>query len=580
MTPRVMAGDRTCRPDYLAGVWDYAKGMAAVEHRRYRRAVSMADRAGWDSGWIRTWQDVEATLAGCRFDIDSADRVVMYFSMLRHYKGQRWAGKPFTLLDWWKYDVIMPLFGWKTAAGLRRYRRGSVWVPKKNGKTTVFSGCLCYLLGFDNESGAEVYSAAVDRDQAGRLYRDARQMIRRSPALDRSKMFHFVDSTKTIQHVTSSSVYRALSSDANKSEGLDIYALFFDEIHALKNPDLWKVTFHGDIARDQSLFMAMSTAGEYDPNAVGYSEFEYAKKVRDAAITDTEYFSYIAAAEPESDWTDPAVWKRANPSWGVIVLEDELKKKFRRAVEKPDEQADFKRYRLNIWIREVTKYLDIDAWRAKCGGPLTDDMLAGARCWGGVDLSSTTDLTAVCWVFELPDGVYGARWRFWMPDECIIRAGHRDKAPYGLWAEQGYIETTPGNVTDYNYVKQALREDAEKYGAIEIGYDPWNAEATMLDLQEQSGLTVVKVAQVGRELNWPMKSLQAMAAGGSLRHGDNPVALWMADNLVARTDPNGNCAPDKKKSISRIDGMAALVTALNRALGPQEAEYIEYTGLG
>lgn len=356
--------DPDVRDDYRRGTWDYARGRMAKEHPRYDEAVEIAKSGPnpFDPFWIRTWVDVVAVLEGCWFDVFEAYFKLRFFGFLKHTKGKKWMGKQFIPIDWQKYDVILPLFGWKRADGTRRFRRGSIWISKKNGKTTLLAAIAILLMRFDGEGGAEVYSAAVDRDQAGRIYGDFSAMVRGSNEL--SGIFRCLDSKKLIKcrDIRDSSFFKTLSADAKKAEGMDISGLIFDEIHALKKDDLWRATFHGDIAREQPLSISLSTAGEYDPESVGCREWDVAGKVMNGALEDWEYFVYRAAADPErSRPGDVRAWKKANPSWGVAVKESELKTKYNRAKMYPQELMDFKRYRMNIWVRGVKKFLDFDA---------------------------------------------------------------------------------------------------------------------------------------------------------------------------------------------------------------------------
>ena len=547
-------------------MWDYARGRPAVEHKGYKAAVARANKGRWDPGWIRTWQDVEAVAAGCWMDEEAGCEVVNFFGLLRHYKG-RWSGLPIELYDVQKYDWVMPLFGWMRPDGTRRFRRGDIWVPKKNGKTLICAGLILFLMAFDGEPGAQVYSAAVDREQAGLIYNDASRMVRAAPALrDRFKR---VDSTKSIRHLKSNSFYKALSADVPSKEGLDIHALVFDEIHAVPNNRLFQTLYYADIAREQPLFINISTAGIYRKTSIGCREWDYTGKVMEGVVVDWEFLAYRAAADPEGDWTDPEVWKRANPAWGIIVDPKEIAGKFERGKLYPEEQSDFQRYRLNIWAQHVVKFLDIRRWIDLCGGDFkTTDRIP---CWGGLDLSSKIDLTAFVMVMDLGDETWGVLARFWMPGDNIMAASIRDNVPYHTWVNDGWITATEGNVVDYRAVERQVLEDAERFGLREVGYDGWQANDVATRLTD-GGVVMVEMRQGFRTLSAPTKKLQALVTAGRLRHGGNPVLTWMADNLSVKRDSNDNVKPDKEKSVAKIDGMVALVMALGRATAGGEGE--------
>lgn len=577
MIPSLLKKNPSPREDYMSGTWDYARGRAATDHPEYRTAVEMAAHPAayelhsppFDSGWIRTWQDVCAVLKGCWFSEERSMRPINFTRFLRHYKG-KWAGQRFEFADFWRWDIIMPLFGWMRRLDspdekpLRRYRRGSVWVSKKNMKTTSFSATLSYLLGFDGEEGAEVYSAAIDKEQAGRVYKDCETMMRKAQPIVRNE-FKFTNSKHQIAHPETNSIYRPLSSLGDNSEGLDISALFYDEIHALKTDKLWKVLRYGDIARAQPLFMAFSTSGEYDPEAVGYQEFEYAVKVRDGIVENDEYFSYVAALDPDvDDWEDPECWKKANPAWGITANLEEMTRKYQDAKDKPNEIVDFKRYRLGIWVNSVNCFINMDAWNKRCGeSPVSVD--DGVFFWGGLDLSSKCDITAYINVFE-PDesGVIPVRSRFYVPEAMVLELEHRDEVPYRQWVSDGFVTATPGERVDYSFIIRDVMEDYGGGHLVDIGFDPWNAEGVRQELDDFNGVPCFEIRQGYGHLSEPLKELQALINEGKIQHGGNPVLRWMASNLVADMDPNGNVKPNKSKSINKIDGMVALIMALAR----------------
>jgi len=520
-----------------------------------------AEAAGWRE-WVRSEADERAVLDGCWFDIQAAQRVRNFFSQfLRHSKGQ-WARQPFVLLHWQWQDIIAPLFGWKRADGTRRFRRGYIEVPKKNGKSTLFSGLSLYLLTGDGEPGAEVYSAAVDRDQASIVYNEAANMVESSPAL--ASRLRVIRSTKRIVFEKLRSFYRALSADVPAKEGLNAHAVLIDELHAQKTRELWDTLRYAGASRRQPLHLAVTTAG-FDRLSICWEQHLYAEQVLAGLIHDPAFFGYISAATPEDDWTDPEVWKKANPSFGITINEDQFAEDCREAQESPAKENSFRRYRLNQWTEQDVRWLNMAKWDACAGNP---GDLNGCVCWAGLDLSSTQDITALVLVFREAD-VYSALAYFWVPEEGARHRERRDRVPYGTWISEEYIEATPGEVIDYDRIRAKINELGKQYEILEIAIDRWNATQLATQLTD-NGFEVVPFGQGYASMNWPTKKLEEVVRAGRLRHGGNPVLRWMAGNASIETDAVDNWKPSKKKSRERIDGIVALIMALDRASRQEE----------
>jgi len=515
---------------------------------------------------------------GLWYDAQAAERAVSFFErVLRHSQG-RFAGRPFELLGWQADEVVRPLFGWKRADGTRRFRRGSIWVPKKNGKTTLAAGIELYLLVGDGEPGAQVYSAAVDREQASLVFREAANMVRQSPEL--SKRVKVLDATKTMKYDETHSFFRALSADAPTKEGLNTHGLVIDELHAHKSRVLFNTLFYSGAARTQPLQISISTAGEYDPESVGWHEYSYAKRVLAAPVDDPldwEYFAFVAEADDEDDWTAPSTWAKANPSLGETIKLEDMESDCRRAQEDPSLQNQFRRYRLNLWTHAEKIWFLPEVWK-RGGGKLPD--LTGWRKYGGLDLASTKDTNCYCQLFESPDRKqYAVLNHYFLPKEGLRRRIERDRAPYDRWAEEGWITLTEGNVMDFAVIREHIKADALAAPMVELGYDPWHATQLALELQGE-GIEVVPIRQGYQSLGEAVKKMETLVHEGSLLHGGDPVLAWMINNVVLRTDPNENRLPDKSKSTGRIDGVAALLDALAVAIKHQDEGEIEvYTPL-
>jgi phage terminase large subunit-like protein len=523
---------------------------------RQTRHISDAKREGWHE-WIRSQRDERAVLEGCRFDVRAAERVRTFFTkFLRHSKGQ-WAGQPFKLLDWQWREVVGPLFGWKRADGTRRYRRAYIEVPKKNGKSALFSGLSLYLLAADGEPGAEVYSAALDRDQASIVFNEAANMVEVSPQL--SSRLNVVRSTKRIVMPRSRSFYKALSADVPAKEGLNAHAVLIDELHAQKTRLLWDTLRYAGASRRQPLHLSITTAG-FDRHSICWEQHDYAEKVLDGTIEDSSFLPFIAAAGAEDDWTNPEVWRKANPSFAVTINPEQFAEDCREARESPAKENSFRRYRLNQWTEQEVRWLNMEKWDA-CATPLGD--LERRPCYAGLDLSSTTDITALVLVFPNEDR-YDVLPLFWVPEEGARRRERGDRVPYSAWIRGGFVAATPGEVIDYDRIRQKINELGQRYEIREIAIDRWNATQLATQL-EGDGFEVVAFGQGYASMNWPCKKLEELVLGGKIAHGGHPVLRWMAGNVSIEKDAADNWKPSKKKSIERIDGIVALIMALDRA---------------
>lgn len=498
------------------------------------------------------------------FDEAAASRVVNFFSKyLRHTKG-RWAGSPFELQDWQRDDIIRPLFGWRRRDGTRRYRTAYIEIPRKNGKSTLCAGIGLYLLFGDNEPGAEIYSAAADRDQAAIVFEQARSMVEKSPSLlKRCKMYK-----RSISIPKLGSVYRVLSAEAFTKHGLNAHGIIFDELHAQPHRDLWDVLNTSTGARSQPMMVQITTAG-YNRESICWEQHEYARQILEALLEDDSYFAYIAAAGPDDSWTDSATWRRANPGYDITVSAEYLAQECARAEQVPAYQNTFRRLHLNQWTSQESRWLDMRAWDV-CSGPHNWDALPahlhGREAYGGLDLAKTTDIAA--WVLVFPpqdDGLWYVLPRFFIPREGLIERSKRDRVPYDAWVRGGLVLATDGNVIDYDYIQAQIKADGHNYVIKEIAFDRWGATLMSQKLDEL-GFTMVEFGQGFASMSAPTKELLRLILQREIAHGAHPVLRWMADNVVTREDAAGNIKPDKAKSRQKIDGVVALIMGLDRAV--------------
>ena len=514
--------------------------------------------------WLKNKVDEIAVKNGCYFDEAAGERVCLFFeTFLRHSVG-RWAGQPFKLLDWQRDDLIMPLFGWKDKNGFRRFRTAYIEIPKKNGKSTLCAGLALYLLTADGEHAAEVYGAASDRAQASIVYREAARMVQQAPQL--RNLCRAIDSKKEINFYQTSSVYKVLSSEAPRAEGLNIHGLIFDELHAQPNRNLFDTLRWGGAARNQPMLISITTAG-YDRNSICYEQHDYAEKVAEGIIEDTSFFSYIRAAGSKDDWTNKKTWYKANPSLGATIKEDDFASDCKEAQENPRKENAFKRYRLNIWTEQAERWLSMSDWDT-CPDAVPE--LDGCDCYGGLDLASTSDLCAFVLCFPLAEGGYFLLPRFYVPEDNASKRERRDRVPYLTWEKQGFLQLTPGNVVDYEFIRHDINQLGEKYWIREIAVDRWNSTQISTQL-ESDGHQVFGFGQGFASMSAPCKKFETLVASKKIYHGGNPVLRWNAANVSAKTDPAGNIKPDKEKSTEKIDGIVASIMALGRAMVHDDA---------
>lgn len=508
------------------------------------------------------------------FQIKKAERVKKFIEKYCTYSKGEWAGKPFKLLPWQWDELIKPLFGTINDDGYRQYRTAYVEIPKKNGKTELIGAIGLYMLTNDGEKGGEVYCAAADREQASLVYQAASAMVRQNSEL--SNHCRLIDSRKRIYYAKTNSFLQVLSSESYTKHGLNPSCVIVDEIHAHPNDELWNVLTAGtDYARRQQVVLVITTAGIYDVNSIWWRLRSKAIQVRDGIIQDPRFLPVLYLADPEKDNPeDEELWKRVNPSLGQIFSLDKIRQDYNEAKQNPIDFQNFLRFRLNIPIRQLSRFIPMEKWD-KGNGTINLEYLRGRRCFGGLDLSSREDLSAFILVFppDDQDGVFDILCYFYCPDEGIIKRSKSNRVNYDIWQQQGFLIATPGNVIDYAWIEKDILQAAQDYQLEQIAYDPWNAQATATRIMEalnptnaEKGFQAVEMRQGFKSYNEPAKDLLIKIMQGKIRHSGNPVLRWCADNLVMRTDPNGNVSPDKEKATEKIDGMVALIMAWSRAM--------------
>lgn len=481
----------------------------------------------------------------------------------KHTKGE-WAGRP-VVLDEWEIKIIRTLFGWKRLSdGARRYSTLYLEVPRKNGKSLIASVIGLFMLLCDKEPGAEVYSAATDRRQAGLVFNTAKSMVKKSLALSkRAKPFK-----QTIVVEKTDSVYEVLSAEAYTKDGLNASAIIFDELHAQPGRELYDVLRTSTGARRQPLEVYITTAGT-NIESICFEVHDYAEKVNAGVIKDDTFLGVIFAAAADDDWTDPEVWKKANPGLGTSVKLEYLQKRCNEAKAKPSFLNTFKRLHLNIWTGAGASWLPWDLWAKRADVYDLEDLL-GQKCWIGVDLSKRIDITAMTAVFydERTNGL--RNWsKFFMPEERAEEMQARDRVPYQQWAKEGFLTLTEGNIVDYDVVYQEILAWHKQFDVVETALDRWGSTAIATALKKK-GIEPVEFGQGFRDMSPAMKDLEGLIISDRFRHSDNPLMNWMMSSVVIKSDEADNIKPDKRKSRNRIDGPVSLIMASGRCLASTE----------
>ena len=496
------------------------------------------------------------------YDKDAADYAVMFIESLCHTKGT-WAGKTFELIDW-QEQIIRDLFGVLKPNGYRQFNTAYIEIPKKQGKSELAAAVALLLLCGDGEERAEVYGCAADRNQAKIVFDVAVDMVRFCPAL--SKRVKILESQKKITYLPTNSSYQVLSADVANKHGFNTHGVIFDELHTQPNRKLFDVMLQGSgDARMQPLYFLITTAGN-DTNSICYEVHQKAIDIAEGRKVDPTFYSVIYGAAEDEDWTDPKVWKKANPSLGITVGIDKVKAACESAQQNPGEENAFRQLRLNQWVKQSVRWMPMDKWDA-CAFPVSEDDLEGRICYGGLDLSSTTDITAFALVFPPLDeeDKYYILPYFWIPEETLDLRVRRDHVPYDLWERQGTLMTTEGNVVHYGYIEKFIERLGEKFNIREIAFDRWGAVQMVQNL-EGMGFTVVPFGQGFKDMSPPTKELMKLVLEEKIAHGGHPVLRWMMDNIFIRTDPAGNIKADKEKSTEKIDGAIATIMGLDRAI--------------
>ena len=495
------------------------------------------------------------------FDLEKANRPIEFIERFcRHSKG-KWLGQP-VRLELWQKALLQAVFGFvHKETRFRRCREFALLVGRKNGKSTLLAGIGLYMLVGDGEGGSEVYCVATKRDQARIVFTEAVNMVTQSPSLRK----HLKKRKTDLYFPVAFGKFEPLASESNSLDGLNSHCVIIDELHAIKDRNLYDVMRQSMAARTQPLLAMITTAG-FVRECIYDDIYDYACRVLDSVVDDERFLAFLYELDDRSEWTDFRAWEKANPGLGAIKSYDELAANVERA-----------KYDQNFLPTVLTKDFNVretlaGAWLTfeEANNEATFDMeeLRDTYAIGGVDLSATTDLTAACVLVMKPDGQMYALVQGFMPGDTIEQRSKEDKVPYDRWVERGLITPCPGNRVDYRYVTDWFAQLREQYGvsAFWVGYDSWNSPAWVEDMETRLGYTrkenLLPVIMGAKTLSAPMKLLKADLAAKRINYNRNPLLLWALTNLAVEVDKNENIRPVKgQNKRQRIDPAVALIIA-------------------
>lgn len=516
---------------------------------------------------MKTLTELRREFKDYYFDRDAANRVIRFFEKeLTHQIGDK-RGQPFKLEQWQRY-ILRHFYGWKhRVTGLRKYVVLYLEIPRKNGKSILAAGLSLYHLDADREPAARVVNFASDENQAREaVFNVAKEMVFSNPKMAQ-RITCYRNSMASMQ---SASNLQLLSGTRRGKHGKNISAMIGDEVHEWEDREVMDALRTSMATRSQRVEIYLTTAG-FDKNSLCWEMHEYAVRVNESTYGDPEYdpsfMGVIYAADPEDDWTSEEVWKKANPNLGISVQLSYLRDECEKAKRMPSYENVFKRLHLNIWTEQDSRWMPIELWDS-CELVFDEEELLGDECWLGIDLATTTDIAALVALFPRPNN----RWRilpyFFLPTDAIERR-KKERVNYEVWVKQGLIETTPGAVLDFEAIRNKVKWLGDKFQVKDIAMDRWNAVQLGTQLMND-GREVIFFGQTMSALAAPTKELSSLVMSKRIEHNGNKVMRWMVKNVAVDQDSNGNIRISRKKSKEKIDGVAALVNALGRAIVVQE----------
>jgi phage terminase large subunit-like protein len=537
-------------------------------------------------GWaLKAWNKA-AKVEGAWFDHQLADEIVRQWPILFKLTQDRFAGLPFKLAPWQEI-VVRLMVGWRrpdeqldplthqpTIYHVRVFRRLLLWIPRKNGKSEFLAalGLLFFLV--DGVTDGEGYCFARDEKQAGIVLRKMKAMIALNDDWSTGVLTH----KRSFWVKALRSGFEMLTGAEDGKHGASPTVVVGDEMHEWRSRAIADTLEEGTGARLEPVFLYGSTAGPKG-NRAGDELWDETLAILEDRTDDVETLAVVFAAPEGADPYDEATWRYANPSLGLSPTLSYLRSRAIKAKQSATAYARFCCYHLNIWVDAAVRWFDVKKWDACKHGHWPDfpEEFRGRPCFGGCDISSTTDVTALVWLF--PPTEEDPRWRiicrFWVPEDTLAARVSEDRVPYDRFKAAGALETTPGDYVDQNFVKRAILDGIAAYDVQGIGFDPWNTSKLKADLEVVEGVEAALIHDLRQgiqTLGEPSKHFERLVLAGQLDHGGNPVLRWMAQNVVVRFDENLNFAPAKKRSREKIDGIVAAVMACALAHAGEEAE--------
>lgn len=513
------------------------------------------------------------------FDEDKAMRFMDWMRLFKHRKGvlQGQYIEPAPI----QYFVFGNIYGWiHRNTQLRRFRKGYWGVSRKSAKSQSLSCVGSYESSAFGEQAAEVYCAATKKDQAKIVWNETDKMIAGCENLKDK----FKTSKGEIVHLKSDSIIKPLSKEDQKTgDGLNPQCGIIDEYHAHKTSEIYDIIDSGMGARPQPLLMIITTAGFELDYPCYRVEYRYVSDILnpESPVENDAYFVMINELDKDDDIKDEKNWIKANPilcsyEEGVIYLRQQLQ----TALDVPEKMRNFLTKNMNIWVdAKENGYMPLSKWKdceASEERKIPED-LTKYPCYVGVDLSQTTDLTSLGFVFKLDDGKYFVRQHSFIPEERLRERMKTDHVPYDLWIKQGWLTATPGAVVDYNFVEQHIMNQREKgFRIVEIDYDKWNASHFAQNM-ELEGFEVVEVPQSIKYLVEPTKGFRSSVYKQEVLHENDPLLTWAIGNAVTKDDAQENIMLDKSKSTNRIDPIAAVINGFYRAMNRPKKESVYKT---
>lgn len=495
---------------------------------------------------------------GWYFDKKAAMRAINFIEKLKHTKGE-WAGQRFRLEPWQQF-VLWNIFGWKNADGTRRFRYAYIEIARKNGKTALSAGVGLYMLFADGESRPEVYSAATVKDQAKICFSDAVAIVKATDLKN-----YLTPYRNSIVYESKGGTFKPLSSDYGTHDGLNPSCGIIDEFHAHKDSGMFDVIKSAFGARRQPLMFIITTAG-FNKSGACYAYRENVIKVLRGVNEDDSLFGIIYTLDSKEEWDNPKMWIKSNPNLGVSLSADYLADQVKDAKNRPEAVRNVMTKNVNLWVDAERTWILDDAWQ-KCSGTTDPADLKGCACWGGLDLSNVSDITAYVLLFHENDR-FQLLPHFWIPEEKMLEKVRKENINYDKWVADSYVTVTPGNVIDYDFVKADILRIVADYDLRTSAYDRWNSSQTIIDLQNE-GMECNPFGQGYGSMSAPTKEFEKLVLTEKVEHFGNPVLRWMLSSTVVKSDPAGNIKPDKEKSTQKIDGIVAAIMALGEWMTAQ-----------